>query len=314
MTIEEFYPRVKTELKNYLPEQYQNAAVHIEKMVIEGKPRYGVALLPGEKKRIPLLDLQSYCDLVNAGKSVEAVLEELAEDYCSLCRPQKENTKVFSMTKEDVLSHLHIAVVNFENEKESLSHLPYLKVNDLAVVPMLSLQNQGSIPVDSEIAELMGVSEDTLVAIALRNHTTVLPPTLQTMLDVAESRDNYIELDSQEPMDTRTFYVLSNGRKEYGAAAIADKSLLDKLSRKLEGSFYILPISMHSVMIAPRAKEIDPRFLKSLMENEVKAVFDKGEYLSNNIYLYNAGARTLEMYDGKHHTEKVQSHTNRKER
>lgn len=314
MTIEEFYPRVKEELKNYLPKQYQDAAVHIEKLAIDGKARYGVALLQGEKKQIPLLDLQSYCDVVNAGKSVEAVLKELADDYCSLCRPQKENTKVISMTKEDVLSHLHIAVVNFENEKEPLSHLPYLKVNDLAVVPMLSLQNEGSIPVDPEIAELMGVSEDTLVAIALRNHTAVLPPTLQTMLDAAERRDNYIELDSQEPMDTRTLYVLSNERKEYGAAAIADKSFLDKLSRKLGGSFYILPISMHSVMSAQQAKEIDPRFLKSLLENAVKAVSDKGKYLSNNIYLYNAGVRTLEMFDGEHHAEKVQSRTNRKER
>lgn len=314
MTIQEFYQRVKDELKQYLPEQYRNHTVHIQAVSLGGEQHYGVAMLSGRKERVPLLDLQCYLDDVNDGKTIEAVLKELAVDYHDLYEMPREHSRVYGMNKEDVMGHLHSCVMNFEKGKEILAHMPYLKVNDLAIVPMLSLPDGESIPISLHMAKLLEIPEDWLVAGALKNHAAVLPPTLQTLSDVSQDREYYIHLDSQEPMDQKELYVLTNKQKKYGASLIADKSYLDKLGKKLGGSFYILPTSMHSILIVPKARNINPAVLKSLVMEDVKKIFDEKEFLSDNIYLYNTDAKTVEMFDGKYHAEKVQSRTGREER
>lgn len=314
MTIQEFYQRVKEELKQYLPEQYRDATVHIQAVPLGEERRYGVAMLSGRKERIPLLDLQCYLDDVNDGKSIESVLKEMAADYHGLCEMPGNRSRVYGMNKEDVMGHLHICVMNFEKGREILAHMPYLKVNDLAVVPMLSLPGGESVPISLHMAKLMEIPEDWLVAGALKNHAAVLPPTLQALSDVSQGGENYIDFDSQESINQEELYVLANKRKEFGAALIADKSYLDKLGKKLGGSFYILPTSMHSILIVPKARNINPAVLKSLVMEDVKKIFDEKEFLSDNIYLYNADAKTVEMFDGRYHAEKVQSRASQEER
>lgn len=310
MTRDEFINQVKGKIKEFFPEEYQERNVFIHEFDTDGKKKLAFAMTGGEKNEVPAANLGYYYQLIAQGKELDTVLEELAADYQML--EERENlSNVVAVKTEDVLSHLHVAVINFKQHPDILAAMPYLKVNDLAVVPMFTAPSGEHIPILFDQIEKMGISGDALLAMAIKNHAKILPPVITAEPTWQVEMEG---VDGQDKLPEKMMlYVLSNEENTYGAAAIVDKETLDKVSRKLGGDFYILPATMHHVIIVPDIRGIDASILRKGMETYRKSFRDV-KYLSDNIYRYKADLKTVEMYDGKMHQEKVSSRTSRKER
>lgn len=309
MTRDGFINQVKGKIKEFLPEAYQERDVLIHEFDIDGKKKLAFAMTGGEKNEVPAANLGYYYQLVTQGKELDTVLQELAADY-QMLEEREKLSNVVAVKTEDVLNRLHVAVINFKQHPDILAEMPYLKVNDLAVVPMFTAPDGGHIPILFEQIEKMGISGDALLAMAIKNHARMLPPVLTAEPNLQGEMES---VDEQGKLPENEIYVLSNEEHAYGAAAIVDKDTLDKISRQLGGDFYILPATMHDVLVVPDKNGIDASFIRKGMELYGKSSGDV-KYLSNNIYRYQADSKTVEMYDGKMHQEKVSSRTSRKER
>lgn len=90
------------------------------------------------------------------------------------------------------------------------------------------------------------------------------------------------------PEDALEEYVLSNTRFYYGAAEVLREDILEKFSRKIGGIFYILPSSVHELILVPESTFICTEYLREMVKEVNKDVVTKEEWLLENVYYYDS--------------------------
>ncbi len=99
-----------------------------------------------------------------------------------------------------------------------------------------------------------------------------------------------LELPEKDKM-----YVLSNKLKNYGAACIAYPYILDMLAGVLKENFYVLPSSVHEVIIVPESSQIRQSELERMVREINETQVPEEEILSNHAYFYYAQEGKLQL-------------------
>lgn len=81
-------------------------------------------------------------------------------------------------------------------------------------------------------------------------------------------------------------YVLSNSLRNYGAACIAYPHIMETIGEILQEDYYILPSSIHEVVIVPYTREISRREMDDMVRDINETQVADEEVLSNHVYLY----------------------------
>lgn len=84
-------------------------------------------------------------------------------------------------------------------------------------------------------------------------------------------------------------YVVTNQEEEYGAAAILIKEAMEKLRDRI-GEFYIIPSSIHEILVVPNAIAVE---LKKMVREINDTVVEVKEVLSYNIYKYDPRSKEV---------------------
>ena len=83
-------------------------------------------------------------------------------------------------------------------------------------------------------------------------------------------------------------YVLSNEKRCQGAAAILYPGILAEAARRLKGSFYILPSSIHEVILLPDDGRGNGDGLHEMIADINQSQLREEEVLSDYAYRYDA--------------------------
>ena len=62
-------------------------------------------------------------------------------------------------------------------------------------------------------------------------------------------------------------YCLSNECKINGAACIIDDNIQKMIAEKVGGDYFVLPSSVHEVLIMPKSEDMDPKELRNMVQN-----------------------------------------------
>lgn len=90
--------------------------------------------------------------------------------------------------------------------------------------------------------------------------------------------------------------ILTTKSQIKGAATILCNDVLIDLYDKINGDFYILPSSVHEILIVPTKEIDDPKNLLSMVrEINSSSVISEQDFLSDNIYLYTSNG--IEVLD-----------------
>ena len=101
-------------------------------------------------------------------------------------------------------------------------------------------------------------------------------------------------------------YVLTNKTNLEGANVIASERILREVSEKIDSGFYALPSSRHEIIIVSDKFNVDPKYLQQMV-CEVNQTLKQKDFLSDDIYYYNAEKRVLSMYSDVEKQEKTLS-------
>ena len=90
-------------------------------------------------------------------------------------------------------------------------------------------------------------------------------------------------------------YVLSNTQKSLGAACILYDGVLKSCAARLGEAYYVLPSSIHEVIMVPVSAVGDEQELSAMVRDINRTQVRDTEILSDNIYLYSpvSGKLTL---------------------
>ena len=88
-------------------------------------------------------------------------------------------------------------------------------------------------------------------------------------------------------------YILSNSLRSYGAACIAYPHILEMIGEILRRDYYVLPSSVHEVIIVPWSPGLDIRELDEMVREINVTQVAEEEVLSSHAYLYRRSTGTL---------------------
>ena len=82
------------------------------------------------------------------------------------------------------------------------------------------------------------------------------------------------------------FYVLTNERRIYGAALLAVPGVMEKVDQLFPEGYYILPSSLHEVLIVEKDKNLSAKELGEMVREVNRAEVSPQERLSDCVYEY----------------------------
>lgn len=290
MTFHQFVEAVEFELKEVVSEDVTLSIYEAEKN--NGVKRVGITFSKRGVNLSPTIYLEEYYEKYMRGWIMEACVGDILRLYHEVQVKKSWNEELiseFDMIEDSIIYRL----VNTEANKELLANIPYVPYLDLAIIfyIMLELNEQGSacMLIRKEHLEMWGIEESVLFEKAKENTWRILPSEFHTMRAIMKEF-NY-ESDFQG-MDI--LYVLTNQIRSFGAAVILYEGCLEMIAEYLNDNYYVLPSSVHEVIIVSEKDAPHGRSGLSEMVDEInRTQVEAEEILSDIAYYYDREKKKL---------------------
>lgn len=160
------------------------------------------------------------------------------------------------------------------------------EVEDMYLIPYVQLTSDDSaaIRVTSKLIEVWGVTVDDVFAAAETNQNTLRPASIRSMSQVLDASE------SEFPM-----YVVSNSIGSFGASVILYPEVADRLHNMINGDFYVLPSSVHEMIVIPKCTEFDINALAEMVASINRTSVSEYDRLTDSIYTYDFQHNTLKL-------------------
>ena len=260
----------------------------------------GLVIMEKGKDIAPTIYLDSFYELYTNGENIKNIIRQIEVIY-----EQNKNNVTFDV---NILKHFDTIkdkivykVVNYRSNEKLLEQVPHKRILDLAVVFYCLLDNEygrsATALIYNNNLKNWNVTIDDVYKAALKNTPDLLHSKISSMAALFEKCG--VNVDGEE-VDLKDYvpsdmYVLTNESKLNGAACILYENVLYDFAQKLGADLYILPSSVHEVILLPKLS----MFEKDELVNMVKEVNTEGvaadEVLSDHVYEYNRTDRLITM-------------------
>ena len=260
----------------------------------------GLVIMEKGKDIAPTIYLDSFYELYTNGENIKSIIRQIEIVY-----EQNKNNVTFDV---NILKHFDTIkdkvvykVVNYRSNEKLLEQVPHKRILDLAVVFYCLLDNEygrsATALIYNNNLKNWNVTIDDVYKAALKNTPDLLHSKISSMAALFEKCG--VNVDGEE-VDLKDYvpsdmYVLTNESKLNGAACILYENVLYDFAQKLGADLYILPSSVHEVILLPKLS----MFEKDELVNMVKEVNTEGvaadEVLSDHVYEYNRTERLITM-------------------
>ena len=260
----------------------------------------GLVIMEKGKDIAPTIYLDSFYELYTNGENIKNIIRQIEVIY-----EQNKNNVTFDV---NILKHFDTIkdkivykVVNYRSNDKLLEQVPHKRILDLAVVFYCLLDNEygrsATALIYNNNLKNWNVTIDDVYKAAFKNTPDLLHSKISSMAALFEKCG--VNVDGEE-VDLKDYvpsdmYVLTNESKLNGAACILYENVLYDFAQKLGADLYILPSSVHEVILLPKLS----MFEKDELVNMVKEVNTEGvaadEVLSDHVYEYNRTERLITM-------------------
>lgn len=250
----------------------------------------GLVLHREDSKVSPNFYLQEYYDRYMEGSAISQLAEGIIEHWEEV--EKNCPVEVLPMSFERCKSSIIYRLVNAKRNQELLEEIPHVPFQDLAIIfYYLVSQDQegiGCIRISNDLMEQWEASTQTLMEWAGRNTPRLFPaccnPMSQILAQIIYHSSDEIKSVQGCPLDEP--YVLTNRIGIHGATVWLYPQLLEKLASYFGKNVFILPSSIHELLILPD----DGRFQQTDLIQMVAQVNEEcvapEEILSDSIYYY----------------------------
>ena len=252
----------------------------------------------------PIVLFDTLVDMYNSCSSIDDIVDYLVS--LTLCEPTNK-FEVPDLEDETTYDHLRVVMISTSRNEELLRTIPFIRVPNTDLVAILKYQYRIDDNYDNMITITNHALEkaDSVTAaklfeaafrnlnrdrISFRNMTEVLR---DFGIDL---KDLECEEDGDEDMP---LYMLHNAdAKTYGAAIMLKNGCLEYV-RNAVGDFYILPSSVHELMIIPKYANLQHSHTKMLrmVQDINQSSVDLIDQLSDNIYVYDGELKMITEED-----------------
>lgn len=317
MTYDVFLAQIRENISDYFED------VQIEKSeVVKHRLNNG-----GCREKLLIRTAGSHCDMgvdmepfyqrYLSGSEMETIMREIADVYFNnMDFPGRIDLNQLGIF-EYVSQRIYIRLINYEKNREMLLNRPHIRKMDLAYVFRIYISNQNEMLASSEVTwelmKLWHVDMERLFELAKRNTMRLFPPMVTSMGELMKSRfgldlsregmDLFDESGSDreksewaKALSDPPVYVVTNSKMMYGAAVVFYPDTLKKISDKFQEDLFVLPSSVHEMLVLPRSFSGGIGSLSDMVREVNASVVSEEEQLSDHAYYYMADEDEVCMY------------------
>lgn len=265
-----------------------------------GLIRKGVVIESADSNIAPVIYLEEFFKRHKKGLPLGQAAKEVMDFYRSVKVDGDRDTSVlkdFAAVKGRIVFKL----INYMKNEEMLSYVPHIRVMDLAAVfcVLLSRSAGGTVSaaVRSEHLMFWGTDTNELYELALHNARKLLPPRFYSMNKAIQELSGEVGEEYGETAinPEEDMYVLTNTCKSFGAACMVYPHVLETVGDILGEDFYILPSSIHELIIVPSSKIMAPEALDGIIDEINETQVEPDEVLSGHCYHYGREGKELDF-------------------
>lgn len=282
ISYETFKEYVKEELILRLPPEFAHCRL-AEDVIYKVNCRLdALRVMPQEAEKkalaVPVLYYRDFYPLIENGESPERVLSLIAEIIAKHTLPEEfvpsEEVPLPLIRKDDLVLEL----INYERNREYLKDKPHRRILDLAlicrsVVNTADKQVYAAV-IDREVMKLLALSEDELFRIAQRRMKERMPCKLFQVYQQLHAYTN------------EAFYL--------GAVSLLQKEGFRTLSARFQDDLYVLPASIHELMLLPK-QMISLANVRALLRKANQEATKPEDWLSDQVYLYERSSDAVRL-------------------
>lgn len=308
MNQNEFFEYMRDYIRTYLPAEYADAEIELVENVKHNDVHLTALLIRNEEETmVPNIYLDTFFREYQHGMPIEDCLEHMAEIRVK----EGENMKMQVGAVQDIYDYdkvkerLQLRLCDYEGNKERLQGAVYQKQGDFAltyyVIIASNEKGEAVYQIKEDMVERWGVDQETV-------HNDALLADKKrgvTLKDIDDVLGNYFYGSSvqenlllrEEPLDLDSdspyLFVLSNESGQNGAGVLYQPGVMEKIADLMDGDYYVLPSSIHELMILPANPNIQAETLQSFVREINANKVDIEDQLSDKVQYYDNTNRVL---------------------
>ena len=226
--------------------------------------------------------------------------KEIKDIVCDIMRVYRENRTLTNIDTQMITDYGRIReritykLINREKNEEFLRSVPHRSFLDLAVVYYVTLgktrSGEASFTVRNEQAEKWKVNENDLWEEAKVNTPGLKKAEIISLFDFI------CDITGTDPECndcSNDLYVLTNTDRSNGASCILYDDLIADFAAKKECDVFIIPSSVHEVLLLPDPGDVDPKRLTGIIYDVNCTQVTEQEILSYSLYKYSRSENAI---------------------
>jgi len=267
MKIEEYGAKIAFQIKTKKPEL--DRIEYCVKQKNNGFERPAVIVGSTTEKVAMFIYIDEY---FNKSLEPDIVAEIAIQEYAKGYKPELD-VQDFEQVRDKICYQL-------VNKERNTGYPSIDAFGDLAIMYYVQLKEAHCL-ITSSLLEQWGITKEQVHKLALKNTQRINKPVIRSITDVL--------FDILDETDSLPMYVLTNESGTFGATTITYEGILADAHKKL-GDFYIVPSSIHEMLLVP-IDTAEPMDLQSMLQ-EVNCTLQPDDYLSDTLYHYDGSALT----------------------
>ena len=210
-----------------------------------------------------------------------------------------------------IKNYFFISLVNLDKNQAIMETCPYAMFGDLLVYFIIVIDDNANgrsvIKINNMMMEQWGVTLSDILEPAFnnisKNPAQIVP--MNIMLNNLLEMQNISLHDAfgiDELPEAVPMYIVTNNFKNHGCVYLAHKNTLLAISKQIGlNSFYIIPSSIHELIVVPEdgIDGTDPcSILLDMVKDVNKTSLPESEFLSDNVYHFDATSEELVDAEG----------------
>jgi len=255
----------------------------------------GLILFNEQTNISPAVYLDDYYKEYRRGRKVSDIVVEIIRIYNRIDNRAKIDMD-FLKSYETVQERVCFKLVHFGRNEALLQEIPHIPYLDLAIVFYFAYESEalgkGSVLIRNSHLTDWNVSVQELYRNAASNTKRLFPVKIMNIDELAADltgEERTVETDCFSQIfpekEALPMYVLTNRSKQFGAAGILYQDQLKKMAEQLKNNLFVLPSSIHEVILLPDHGE-NPCSLKFMVREVNETQVAEEEILSDSVYYY----------------------------
>lgn len=234
----------------------------------------------------PTVYMQHFYEQYLDGSDINDIADKIIEIYVDSSL-KDDFSADFYMNYDNVKDTLFCKLVSFDKNHDVLENAIHEKYLDLAVTVYCSIDSMeignASIQVRYEHLRMWDKTPSEVIAVAKSNTFKNMNFRFRSICEVLESMNRSFEgvCNNDVPM-----YVATNETGYFGAVVMLDANKLKEYGDYIGSDYYIIPSSIHEIIIFPVDIEDDISCINMLVREVNASELSEEDVLSDHVYRY----------------------------